>query len=110
MLNQNYSYVGSKRNCRIALGMLPFLYLYSYFFLYIMSPRFTYLDIGPYSNPMCHVAEGFRCIVLMDSKKIDFTDPPFLNRFEKQSFKYLIVYYLLFVIISYLFCFIFIKA
>lgn len=47
------------------------------------------IDAGAYSNPMCHVKEGFRCIVLVDSKKIDFTDPPFLNRFEKQSVLYL---------------------
>ena len=49
----------------------------------------SYSHTGPYSNPMCHVADGFRCIVLVDAKKIDFTDPPFLNRFEKQSFAYL---------------------
>jgi hypothetical protein len=62
MLNQNYVVIGDKRNCRIALGA--------------------------YSNPMCHVKDGFRCIVLVDSKNLDFTDPPFLNRFEKQSFTY----------------------
>lgn len=62
MLNQNYISVGSKKNCRIALG--------------------------PYSNPMCHVHEDFKCIVLVEESKLDFSDPPFLNRFEKQQFRF----------------------
>lgn len=37
---------------------------------------------------MCHVHENFRCIVLVDASKIDFSDPPFLNRFEKQMIMY----------------------
>jgi hypothetical protein len=62
MLNQNYTVVGSKRNCRIALGA--------------------------FSNPMCHVHRDFRCIVLVDQAKLDQADPPFLNRFEKQLLTY----------------------
>lgn len=62
MLNQNYISVGSKKNCRIALG--------------------------PYSNPMCHVHEDFKCIVLVEESNLDFSDPPFLNRFEKQQFRF----------------------
>ena len=62
MLNQNYTEVGHKKNCRIALG--------------------------PYSNPMCQVDNNFRCIVLVDERKIDYTDPPFLNRFEKQLLRF----------------------
>lgn len=62
MLNQNYTVVGSKKNCRIALG--------------------------PYSNPMCHVHEDFKCIVLVEESKLDYSDPPFLNRFEKQQFRF----------------------
>ena len=62
MLNQNYTVVGKKKNCRIALG--------------------------PYSNPMCQVHDDFRCIVLVDEQKVDFTDPPFLNRFEKQVLRF----------------------
>lgn len=58
MLNQNYTIVGKKKNCRIALGA--------------------------FSNPMCHVHDDFRCIILTEETKVDFTDPPFLNRFEKQ--------------------------
>ncbi|XP_067665929.1 uncharacterized protein [Haliotis asinina] len=58
MLNQNYTTVGSKKNCRIALGA--------------------------YSNPLCQVADSFRCIVLVEEQKVDLSDPPFLNRFEKQ--------------------------
>ena len=62
MLNQNYTTVGGKRNCRVALGA----------------------D----SNPMCHVADDFRCIVIMDSSEVIHKDPPFLNRFEKQCISY----------------------
>ena len=62
MLNQNYTVVGGKKNCRVALGA--------------------------FSNPMCQVHDGFRCIVLIDQRRIDFTDPPFLNRFEKQLLRF----------------------
>ena len=62
MLNQNYTIVGKKRNCRIALGA--------------------------HSNPMCHVHRKFRCIVLMEDISIDYSDPPFLNRFEKQRLRF----------------------
>lgn len=62
MLNQNYTVVGSKKNCRVALG--------------------------PYSNPMCHVHDDFKCIVLVEESKLDYSDPPFLNRFEKQQFRF----------------------
>ena len=62
MLNQNYTVVGGKKNCRVALGA--------------------------YSNPMCQVHDGFRCIVLVDQQKVDYTDPPFLNRFEKQLLRF----------------------
>jgi serine/threonine protein kinase len=62
MLNQNYTTVGGKRNCRVALGA----------------------D----SNPMCHVADDFRCIVIMDAVDVPNLDPPFLNRFEKQCISY----------------------
>ena len=62
MLNQNYSVVGNRKNCRVALG--------------------------PYSNPMCQVHDGFRCIVLIDQHEVDYSDPPFLNRFEKQVLRF----------------------
>ena len=62
MLNQNYTVVGGKRNCRVALGA--------------------------FSNPMCQVHDGFRCVVLIDQGRLDFTDPPFLNRFEKQLLRF----------------------
>ena len=63
MLNQNYTVVGKKKNCRVALG--------------------------PYSNPMCHVHEDFKCIVIVEETKLDYSDPPFLNRFEKQRFQFM---------------------
>ena len=59
MLNQTYTLFGGRRHCRVALG--------------------------PYSVPMCQVHDGFRCIVMKDRGDVDFTDAPFLNRFEKQS-------------------------
>ncbi len=62
MLNQNYAVVGNKKNCRVALG--------------------------PYGKPMCQVHDKFRCIVLIDQHKVDFSDPPFLNRFEKQVLRF----------------------
>jgi hypothetical protein len=62
MLNQNYDVVSNRKNCRVALG--------------------------PYSNPMCQVNDGFRCIVLIDQHKVDFSDPPFHNRFEKQLLRF----------------------
>ncbi|KAI5073486.1 hypothetical protein GOP47_0011499 [Adiantum capillus-veneris] len=62
MLNQHYSYVGGRRNCRIALGA--------------------------YSNPMCFVHNNFRCIVVVEEDQVPNMDPPFLNRFEKQCLTY----------------------
>ena len=62
MLNQNYSLVGKRKNCRVALGAN--------------------------SNPMCYVNDGFRCIVLVDYDEVDYSDPPFLNRFEKQLLRF----------------------
>ncbi|CAG2207748.1 RNF213 [Mytilus edulis] len=59
MLNQNYTVVGKKKHCRVALGH--------------------------YSNPMCQVHDNFKCVVLVEESKLDYSDPPFLNRFEKQQ-------------------------
>lgn len=60
MLNQNYSIVQGKKHCRVALG--------------------------PFSNPTCEVNDKFKCIVIIDESNIENTDPPFLNRFEKQQY------------------------
>ncbi|MCO5548643.1 hypothetical protein L7F22_002102 [Adiantum nelumboides] len=62
MLNQHYTIVRGRKNCRIALGI--------------------------YSNPMCYVHDKFRCIVIVDHDRILQLDPPFLNRFEKQILTY----------------------
>lgn len=62
MFNQKYSIVGRKKNCRVSLGAQ--------------------------SNPMCHVHDQFRCILVYPSDKILRADPPFLNRFEKQRLFY----------------------
>lgn len=60
MLNQNYTIVQGKKHCRVALG--------------------------PFSNPTCEVNNDFKCIVIIDKSNIENTDPPFLNRFEKQQY------------------------
>ena len=62
MLNQNYAVVGNRKGCHVAHGA--------------------------YSNPMCQVHDGFRCIVLIDQHKVNFCDPPFLSRFEKQLLRF----------------------
>ena len=62
MLNKNYIVVGKKKNCRVALG--------------------------PFSNPMCHVHDDFRCVVIVEEGEVPYSDPPFLNRFEKQMLRY----------------------
>eukprot|EP01050_Picozoa_sp_SAG11_P006049 SAG11_NODE_455_length_9324_cov_2.103415_2_plen_322_part_00 len=62
-LLQNYTVVGGKRSCRVALGA----------------------D----SNPMCHVHDTFRCVVLLDDDELAHAAPPFLNRFEKHSLNYI---------------------
>jgi hypothetical protein len=49
--------LGDKRNCRVALGASE--------------------------NPKCTVHPAFRCVVVVDEGAVDYTDPPFLNRFEK---------------------------
>ena len=61
MLNQNYTCMNQKNICRVALG--------------------------PHDNPWCQVHEDFRCIVVINNAKLNITDPPFLNRFEKQNLR-----------------------
>ncbi|XP_062521530.1 E3 ubiquitin-protein ligase RNF213-like [Corticium candelabrum] len=62
LLNQSYTEVMGKKNCRIAHG--------------------------PYSSPLCPVHDHFRCIVLQDIADVAKADPPFLNRFEKQLLRF----------------------
>jgi hypothetical protein len=57
LYNQSFSISGQKKYCRIALGS-------------------TY-------HPKCLVNDDFYCIVLVNSKDVEKSDPPFLNRFEK---------------------------
>ena len=66
MLNQHYSEMRSggtvTRNCRVALGAMH--------------------------NPRCQVHESFRVIMLEEATKITMSDPPRLNRCEKQLMSY----------------------
>ncbi|RIA83302.1 hypothetical protein C1645_834051 [Glomus cerebriforme] len=49
------------------------------------NPRyFTRVALGAYANPMLYVHPDFRCILVLDEKKLKDADPPLLNRFEKQ--------------------------
>ncbi|CAG8798471.1 9932_t:CDS:2, partial [Racocetra fulgida] len=45
---------------------------------------FARVALGAHSNPMLYVNPEFKCILVMDEKKLEHTDPPLLNRFEKQ--------------------------
>ncbi|CAG8466565.1 13541_t:CDS:10 [Ambispora gerdemannii] len=45
---------------------------------------FARVALGAYSNPMLYVHPDFKCILVMDENKLEHTDPPLLNRFEKQ--------------------------
>jgi hypothetical protein len=62
LYNQSFSVSGQKKYCRIALGS-------------------TY-------HPKCLVNDKFYCIVLVNSKDIEKSDPPFLNRFEKHKVEF----------------------
>ncbi|XP_061167398.1 E3 ubiquitin-protein ligase rnf213-beta-like [Saccostrea echinata] len=62
MLNQNYSSIGERKHCRIALG--------------------------PYSNPLCYVHEAFKCVVVVNKEIIIRQNAPLLSRFEKQAFSF----------------------
>ncbi|CAG8754924.1 2170_t:CDS:2, partial [Dentiscutata heterogama] len=46
---------------------------------------YTRVALGAYANPMLYVAKTFRCILVLDEKKLRHADPPLLNRFEKQK-------------------------
>ncbi|RIA99608.1 hypothetical protein C1645_849990 [Glomus cerebriforme] len=61
--NQNYIVVGNKENVKY----------------------FTRVALGAYANPMLYVSPNFKCILVMDEKKLVNADPPLLNRFEKQK-------------------------
>ncbi|CAG8527830.1 33218_t:CDS:10, partial [Gigaspora margarita] len=45
---------------------------------------YTRVALGAYSNPMVCVHENFRCILVLNEKDVYNSDPPLLNRFEKQ--------------------------
>eukprot|EP00340_Litonotus_pictus_P011848 CAMPEP_0170538902 /NCGR_PEP_ID=MMETSP0209-20121228/103595_1 /TAXON_ID=665100 ORGANISM="Litonotus pictus, Strain P1" /NCGR_SAMPLE_ID=MMETSP0209 /ASSEMBLY_ACC=CAM_ASM_000301 /LENGTH=3866 /DNA_ID=CAMNT_0010840703 /DNA_START=1009 /DNA_END=12609 /DNA_ORIENTATION=+ len=62
LFNQNFSVVGKKRHCRIALGSN--------------------------SNPLCHVQDKFNCIVFTQVDSLNTLEPAFLNRFEKHFLDY----------------------
>lgn len=59
MLNQNYQILNGQRFCKVA--------------------------VGPNSSK-CQVHKDFKCILIVDQKKIKRMDPPLLNRFEKQIY------------------------
>ena len=62
LFNQNFSRIGDKRYCRVA--------------------------IGAEYNPKCPVHKNFHCIIFMEEANIQNVDPPFLNRFEKYNISF----------------------
>ncbi|RIB10661.1 hypothetical protein C2G38_2205503 [Gigaspora rosea] len=46
---------------------------------------YTRVMLGAYSNPMVYVHKNFQCILVLDEKDVDISDPPLINRFEKQK-------------------------
>ena len=57
LFNQTFAIAGRKKYCRIALSSIY--------------------------NPRCFVNDHFYCVILLNAKDIEKSDPPFLNRFEK---------------------------
>eukprot|EP01022_Parablepharisma_sp_SALTPOND_P016938 TRINITY_DN2598_c0_g3_i2.p2 TRINITY_DN2598_c0_g3~~TRINITY_DN2598_c0_g3_i2.p2 ORF type:complete len:2504 (-),score=308.31 TRINITY_DN2598_c0_g3_i2:80-7591(-) len=57
LFNQNFSYIGDSRYCKVA--------------------------IGAEHNPRCLVNDKLHIIIFLEDSKVDVTEPPFLNRFEK---------------------------
>ncbi|CAG8529600.1 39208_t:CDS:10, partial [Gigaspora margarita] len=81
----DYSY--SVLNLEIIYGSLYDLWNQNYIVVGSADdPKYyTRVALGAYANPMLYVAKTFRCILVLDEKKLRHADPPLLNRFEKQK-------------------------
>ena len=70
----------------------PSMYdLFNQNFAVIGNKNYSRLAVGSSTNTFAYVDKDFRCIVNVDSKKLDQEEAPFLNRFEKHimSFEYM---------------------
>lgn len=80
LLNQSYTIIGDKRNCRVALGASVRAHPLR---LSKILSLLLYSRMRVQANPACNVHADFRCVVVVDDADVDAADPPFLNRFEK---------------------------
>ena len=74
-------------------SVYPNLYdLFNQNFTVLGNKNYARLAVGSTTNTFSFVNNNFRCIVIVDSDKIDNEEPPFLNRFEKHilSYEYLL--------------------
>ena len=65
-------------------SVFPALYdVFNQNFTVVGERNYARISIGPTINHYSYVNENFKCIVDVDSNKIDQQETPFLNRFEK---------------------------
>jgi hypothetical protein len=70
----------------------PSMYdLFNQNFTVLSDKNYSRLAIGSNTNTFAYVNKGFRCIVNVETSKLDEEEAPFLNRFEKHimSFEYM---------------------
>jgi len=46
--------------------------------------KYCQIALENMTNSLCFVDDNFHCMILLDEKRVPKSDPPFLNRFEKQ--------------------------
>ena len=70
-------------------SIYPSLYdLFNQSFTQVCGRKYARITIGSSTDALFEVDKDFKCIVLVDPKKLDQQDRPFLNRFEKQLFSF----------------------
>ena len=70
-------------------SIYPSLYdLFNQTFIDICKKKYARITIGSSTDSLFEVEDNFKCIILVDSNKLDKQDKPFLNRFEKQVFSF----------------------
>ena len=68
-------------------SIYPSLYdLFNQTFTNVCGKKYARITIGSSTDQIFEVDNNFKSIVLVDYKKIEEQDRPFLNRFEKQIF------------------------
>ena len=73
-------------------SVYPSMYdLFNQNFTIMSNKNYARLAIGSNTNTLSYVDKDFRCIVNVDTKKLDQEEAPFLNRFEKHimSFEFM---------------------